>query len=245
MICLPDAAQHQQIVAYLVLAAGSEWQTDSASNLRAQLKTLLPAYMIPAVLMPIAALPLTANGKVDKRALPLPQFTQQGTDIVTVEGDIELQLQRLWAELLKLPPAQISADSSFFALGGHSLLATRLLMLIQRTFGVELALRTVFEHDNIRRLARVIASSQPETALPALSACTEEHQLVELSFAQERLWFMQQMSPQATQYNMPLAMRIRGPLQLSALQQTLGLAEFGRGNDQRRYAFLARTAGPA
>ena len=94
-------------------------------------------------------------------------------------------------------------------------------MLIQRAFGIELALRTVFEHDSIRRLARVIGQSQPETALPALSVCTKEQQLVELSFAQERLWFMQQMSPQASQYNMPLAMRIRGPLQLPALQQAL------------------------
>ncbi|PKM21189.1 MAG: hypothetical protein CVV11_06960, partial [Gammaproteobacteria bacterium HGW-Gammaproteobacteria-15] len=221
VICLPDAAQHQQLVAYLVLAAGTEWQTDSASNLRSQLKTLLPAYMIPAVLMPISALPLTANGKVDKRALPSPQFTQHSTDTVAAEGDIELQLQRLWAELLKLPPEQISVDSSFFALGGHSLLATRLLMLIQRALGIELALRTVFEHDSIRQLARVIGQRQPETALPALTVCTEEQQLVELSFAQERLWFMQQMSPQASQYNMPLAMRIRGPLQLTALQQAL------------------------
>ncbi|MGI5310763.1 amino acid adenylation domain-containing protein, partial [Rheinheimera sp. WS51] len=223
VISLPDAAQHLQLVAYLVLTADSQWHADFVSKVKLQLKALLPAYMIPAVYMPISALPLTANGKVDKRALPSPDFNQHVTQGVAIEGDIEQQLQQLWAKLLKVEPMHISADSSFFALGGHSLLATRLLMLIQQEFGIELALRTVFEHDNIRELAIIIEQSESESYLPELAVCTKEHQLVELSFAQERLWFMQKMSPQASQYNMPLAMRIRGRLQFNALQQAFDI----------------------
>ncbi|MCC5616018.1 amino acid adenylation domain-containing protein [Nostoc sp. CHAB 5836] len=213
-----DAADLQQIVAYLVPQTE---QTLTITQLRSFLELKLPTYMIPGGFVILEALPLTPNGKVDRQALPIPEFTQiSSSNIILPSTPIENLLAGIWAEILGIE--KVSIDHNFFELGGHSLIATRVISRIRQVFQVELPLRYLFEKPTIAGLAKEI-----EKALKVDSGdeVTKIEQIVRspelpLSYAQQRLWFLDRLEPNSSFYNMPAAVRLEGQLNVEALEQS-------------------------
>jgi len=180
--------------------------------LRTELVSRLPEYLIPSVILTLPELPLNANGKVDRRALPAPDTWASGNG---PDGPprprtaTEEILHHLWARLLGVETVRVTDD--FFALGGHSLLATQLVSRIREAFGMELPLRTIFEDSTLGALAAHIESAHPDASRRAPPLRAEiRPSAVPLSFAQERLWFLNQLEPGNPFYNMPAALEMRG-----------------------------------
>ncbi|GAA2253894.1 non-ribosomal peptide synthetase [Streptomyces ruber] len=207
-----DETAGPRLVAYAVPAAGAHPVPD---DLLHHLRDLLPAFMVPSALVLLDALPLTVNGKLDRGALPVPPpgAAPGGRDPRTPREQV---LCQLFAQVLGL--ARVGADDSFFDLGGHSLLASRLISRIRTVLGVEVELRTLFEAPTAAGLA-----TRLDTAGQARPALLPEARpdVVPLSSAQRRLWFLHRLyGPNAT-YNMPLALRLSGELDRAALRAAL------------------------
>ena len=207
----------QRLVAYV---AGEQLTT---AALLGQLKAGLPDYMVPTAIVLLDPLPRLPNGKLDRRALPVPDYQQLGTQggYVAPGTAMESLIADVWAELLGLQ--RVGVHDDFFALGGHSLLAGQLAARLVRVTGVELPLRRIFESPTVAGLARDIeglrradptAHSQP--ILPAARTGP-----LPLSFAQQRLWFIEQLSPGTSTYSLPTVLRLRGVLQRQALLESL------------------------
>ena len=189
------------------------------SAVRAGLGSALPDYMIPGVFTLVRQLPLTANGKVDLDRLAAPDLTQQGTQYVAPEGELETALVDIYAQLLKIDAKQIGTAANFFEIGGHSLLATRLVNEIVRRLGVRLPVHSIFEHNTIAALAREIDAAGC-TELAAIEPVPRSGPLP-LSMAQQRLWFLEQFDGGSAQYNQPFALRLRGKIKVEAIQRAL------------------------
>ncbi|WP_447034615.1 non-ribosomal peptide synthase/polyketide synthase [Streptomyces sp. DSM 118878] len=187
-----------------------------AEDLRGWARGRVPEYAVPSAVVVLDALPLSPNGKLDRTALPEPDFPVAATG--RVPGTPQQQiLCDLFAEVLGVPG--IGADDDFFVMGGHSLLATRLNAQIRAAFGVELELRALFESPTPAGIAARLAGAR--RARPALTR-THRPQSPPLSFAQRRLWFLQQMEGPGATYNIPLALRLKGELDRAALRAALG-----------------------
>ncbi|MFP2934301.1 condensation domain-containing protein, partial [Pyxidicoccus sp. 3LG] len=202
----------------------------------------LPEYMVPSAFMVLEALPLTPNAKVDRKALPTPEARPELRPFVPPSSSTEVRLAALWGELLGLN--EVSALDDFFELGGHSLLATRLVSRIRSTFQVELPLRALFEASTLSALAARVESSLQTgqgISLPPLTRAPRTDALP-LSFAQQRLWFLQQFEPGSDVYNMPAALRLTGPLDISALERSI--SELVRRHESLRTTFQARQDNP-
>jgi len=203
---------HRRLVAYVAVA---DCQAAFIDELRDWLKQHLPEYMLPSHIMQLASFPLTANGKIDRAVLPQPEASSQSAAPATAT---EQQLVTLWSDLLGCPP--MGREENFFDLGGHSLLAMQLVSRIRERFAVELPVRAIFEHARLRELARAIDVTHGSIALPAITVQSEEGRK-QLSFAQQRLWFLDQFEQQrSATYNIPLALRLRGALDVPALEQS-------------------------
>ncbi|MBV9141206.1 MAG: amino acid adenylation domain-containing protein, partial [Pseudonocardiales bacterium] len=185
------------------------------SQLRDYLRQQLPEYMVPAAFVPLDKVPLTPNGKLDHKALPAPEFGSAGIGRAPRTPQEQL-LCELFAEVLGL--VGVGVDDDFFDLGGHSLLATRLLARIRATLGVELEVPALFETPTPAGVAARLGSAGP--ARLALKA-GERPDVVPLSFAQRRLWFLHQMEGPSATYNIPLALRLSGTVNHPALQAAL------------------------
>jgi amino acid adenylation domain-containing protein len=204
------------LVAYVV--AQGETTLDG-ETLRQKLALRLPQAKVPAQISQIAKLPLTASGKVDRRALPPLDWTPRAQTLVAPLPGTESAIATEFSELLG--GAQIGRDGDFFALGGHSLLAMRLISRLRTRLGIELSIRAIFEHPTVRRLALHVESSTQVCVLADL-VHVDRHGELAPSFAQRRMWFMDRMQPGSTRYNLPLVLRIRGDLDLTALERALG-----------------------
>ncbi len=212
-----DAPGDRRIVAYLVAAEGDE--VPSAAALREHLKTRLPEYMIPSAFVALDVLPLTPNGKVDRRALPAPDAPAgDAATYVEPRTPEEALVARIWAEVLGVE--RVGVHDDFFVLGGHSLLATRVASRL-RTAGVDLPLRVLFEQSTVAALAERVAQAGAGAAPLAIDLPLPADGALPLSFAQERLWFIQQLQPQSAAYNLQFALRLRGPLDVDALGRAL------------------------
>ncbi|HKG81124.1 MAG TPA: amino acid adenylation domain-containing protein [Pyrinomonadaceae bacterium] len=232
-----DTAEGERLVAYVV---GTNHSAPNAGKLRNSLGERLPEYMVPSFFVLLDALPLNVNGKLDRDALPAPQYA--GTDLedtyAAPQTPVEEMLCGIWAGWLELE--QVGVDDNFFGVGGHSLLATAVISEVREVFGVELPVTSIFDKPTVRELAREI-----ETALeahddspltPRLQSVSREGPLP-LSFAQQRLWFIDQLEPGNPFYNLPIARRLRGTLNVEALREAL--TEIVRRHEVLRTSFTS------
>ncbi len=210
----------KRIVAYVVTEAGAEV---TAEELKGHLRASLPDYMVPQAVVTLDAMPLTRNGKVDRRALPVPEgyAREIATAYVAPATPVEEMVAGIWSELFGIE--RIGVNDNFFELGGHSLLATQVLARVEEILAVKLPLRDFFEATAIRTLARAIESALREErslSSPPITA-VERNASLPLSFAQQRLWLLDQLTPNGSIYNVPAAMRLQGELNVAALEQSL------------------------
>ncbi|HJP91739.1 MAG TPA: amino acid adenylation domain-containing protein [Pyrinomonadaceae bacterium] len=239
VVAREQAGEEKRLVAYVV---ANEDAALSGSELRAVLKDQLPAYMVPAHFVFLDELPLTPNGKVNRRALPAPVINTTPTESTgTALNQMEDILADIWANVLGLE--RVSRDDDFFDLGGHSLLATQLVYRIQETFGVALPLRRVFEEPTVAGAAKIIEHLMRTGSAPVLPQIerVERNRELPLSFAQQRLWILDQFAPHT--YNERSAIRLTGPLSLPALEQSLN--EVIRRHEILRTTFAAVEGRPS
>ncbi len=214
-----DPAGNRCLVAYLVFRGEA---TAAAAELAELAASRLPAHMVPAAFVSLPRLPTTAAGKLDRRALPEPEWHPVGrAPYVAPRGAVEEALARIWEEVLQVGP--VGSGESFFALGGHSLLATQVVSRTRAVLGVELPLRRLFETPTIAGLASAVAEllGQGAVALAPPPRRLPRGGALPLSFAQERLWFLHRFDPSSTSYHLPVAVRLRGRLELPALGAAL------------------------
>ncbi|HEV3051653.1 MAG TPA: amino acid adenylation domain-containing protein, partial [Longimicrobium sp.] len=221
----------RRLVAYCVPADAAA-RAESA-ELRAHLKARLPEYMIPAAYVRLERLPLTANGKLDRRALPEPGAAATDVRPAAPRTPTEEILAQIWAEVLRTD--SVGVDDDFFALGGHSLLATRLLSRVQNALGVAVPLRALFEGPTVADLAaRVDALRQGGARVLPPVVPVDRDRPLPLSFAQERLWILDRLQA-GSAYNLPAALRLTGALDAAALERSLG--EIVRRHEALRTVF--------
>jgi acyl carrier protein len=202
-----------RLVAYCVLEADGGVEPGS---LRARLAERLPEPMLPSFFVPLEQMPRLPNGKLDRAALPPPGEGRRASEgHVAPRTETERRLAALWSEVLGVAP--IGVHDSFFELGGHSLLATQLVSRVREAFDVELPLRELFEASTVAACAAVIDRSARGRRAPAIEPVSRDAPL-EPSFAQERLWVQDRLVPGDVSYNMPVAVRLRGALDLDALR---------------------------
>ena len=226
-----EEAGGHRLVAYVVAApdAATADAAPEPSELRDFLRRRLPEFMVPSAWVSLPALPLTANGKVDRKALALlrpdrPRSTGGAPRTPAEERIAGIFFELLGAELLGVEPVGLEAD--FFDLGGHSLLATRLVSRVRAVFGVELPLLAVFETPTVAGLAaRIELETELATgAKPLLDPVVRlpREQPLPLSFAQQRLWFLERIEPGAAYLHLPAALDCAGRLDPAALAGSLG-----------------------
>ncbi|HEV2734215.1 MAG TPA: condensation domain-containing protein, partial [Longimicrobiaceae bacterium] len=239
VVVRPDAGGDRRLVGYVAADAESGV---SGAELRAYLRGRMPEYMVPSAVVVLEALPLTPNGKTDRRALPDPE-AEAGAEA----GDgaprtaTEAALARTFAEVLGIE--RVGVHAGFFDLGGHSLLATRAVSRIREATGADVPLRALFEAPTVAALAERVDALLGEGAAggaPPIVPTPRDGELP-LSFAQQRLWFIDQLRPGSAAYNIPAALRIRGPLDGAALERTL--AEVVRRHETLRTVFRAVDGG--
>jgi amino acid adenylation domain-containing protein len=212
VIVREDRPGDKRLAGYVVPAPGAALDP---AGLRAAAGSVLPKYMVPAAIVVLDGLPLTASGKLDRRALPAPEYAAAGGRAPATAR--EQALCEVFAQVLGVD--RVGVEDSFFDLGGHSLLATRLVSRVRATLGTELAIREVFENPTAASLAEVLEGAQ--AARPPLTRAARPERLP-LSFAQQRLWFLEQLHGPGTAYNLPFAWRLRGHLDTAALVAALG-----------------------
>ena len=189
-----------------------------ASALRRFLNHELPDVMTPSLFQPLAELPRTSSGKVDRRKLAeTPPEVGREAETDRPRSPAEAMLAEIWARLLGV--ARVGVHDHFFELGGHSLLATQVVSRVRKSFGVELPLRALFEDPTVARLAQRLDQTL-EAALPDVEPISRDGELP-LSFAQQRLWFLHRLEPDSTAYNLTGAWRLRGELDVPALEESL------------------------
>jgi amino acid adenylation domain-containing protein len=212
-----------ELAAYVVPAVGA--RVPGAAELREAVRNRLPEYMVPAAYAAIDAVPMTANGKVDRRALLAMEVERAGgaaaSEYAAPRTPLEEVLVGIWQEVLGVE--EVGIQASFFELGGHSLRAMQVVSRIRVVLGVELPLRALFEAPSVAELAARVerlrrGDAEEADMLPPVEP-VERDGPQPLSFAQQRLWFLQQLEPESTAYNLRSAVRLKGELDVSALRR--------------------------
>ncbi|MCS6845083.1 MAG: AMP-binding protein, partial [Caldilineales bacterium] len=210
----------KQLVAYVVPQPGA---TVTPDHLRRHLRQRLPDFMVPAAFVVLEALPLTATGKINRRALPAPEPEVAAPDkgYHAPRSPVEEMLAEIWARVLNRPRVGIHED--FFEIGGHSLLATQVVSRVREAFGVELPLQALFDAPTVAGLAQRIQAAR--AAALGLQAPPIRPRPADgpppLSFAQQRLWFLDQLEPGNLFYNIPTVVRLLGELDVDRLREAL------------------------
>ena len=216
VVARADGDGGKRLVAYYVVA-GAAVPID-AEQLRLHLGRTLPEYMVPAAYVSLESMPLTVNGKVDRKALPVPDDMAYSRSVYEApQGEVEQTLARIWSELLKVE--RVGRHDNFFELGGHSLLAVRVLSRVRAELQAELSLSALFAHPVLKDCA-VLLAGKPGSVLPAITAVDRTGPLP-LSYAQQRMWFLSQLDGVSEAYHLPQSLRIDGELDRVALRRAL------------------------
>lgn len=202
--------RNEQLIGYVVTDKGND-----VAGWREELAIHLPDYMVPSALVVLAEWPLTPNGKVDRKALPEPD-TSGTQNHVPPRNDVERQLVQIWQQVLEAE--LIGVMDNLFDIGGNSLLATRILSRVRRAFAVDVSVRELFQAPNVAGLAKAIHRCQRIGDIPSLKP-QERGEEIPLSFAQQRLWLLDQLDPGNSAYNMPAAVRLTGDVQPALLEK--------------------------
>jgi amino acid adenylation domain-containing protein len=219
VIAREDIPGDKRLVAYIVANAK---QIPTQNELRRFLQEKLPEYMVPAAFVFLDTLPLNSNGKIDRRALPAPDISSfsQSTNFVSPRNSNEEILATIWATVLRLE--QLGIHDNFFELGGHSLLATQVISRVRQAFSVEISLQVLFENPTIASLAQIISQhNQADHPQNQIILQQANRNWAPLSFAQQRVWFLQQLEPNNPAYIIAKAHRLTGKLNVSVLQKSL------------------------
>jgi amino acid adenylation domain-containing protein len=236
VVAREDTPGARRLVAYVVPRA----TPPRPGDLRTFVARRLPDYMVPAVFLSLPSFPLAPSGKIDRRALPAPGRARPdlSTDYAPPNPGDEQLLAILWAEVLGVDSPGIHDD--FFELGGDSLLAVRVIVRAREALGRDLALQSLFEFPTIEGLARAASAAASAVVAPLVAGPRPPE--VPLSFAQQRLWFLHQLAPEASAYNLPCTVRLTGTLDVPALERSLD--EIVRRHEALRTTFAARPGGP-
>ncbi|WP_447009850.1 non-ribosomal peptide synthase/polyketide synthase [Saccharothrix hoggarensis] len=204
----------KRLVAYVV---PTDSTVPTTADLRSWLGSTLPDYMVPAAFVALDAVPVTPNGKVDRRSLPAPDLAAARGRHVAPRTDAERDVADIWSEVLGVPG--IGVEDNFFELGGDSILSIRVISRLRTAFDVEMSPRALFTHPTVAGLAELVsASARVRTAdIPVVP----RDGALPLSFAQQRLWFLDQFEPGGVDYLTPSILRLRGPLDVAALDTAL------------------------
>ncbi|MDH0305384.1 MULTISPECIES: condensation domain-containing protein, partial [unclassified Pseudomonas] len=210
VVTVPDG---KQLVGYVVLNGEAEnWQAQLAEHLRRG----LPDYMVPNQWLALDSLPLSPNGKLDRKALPAVDATQSQHAYVAPQSEVEQQVAAIWAQVLHLE--HVGLHDNFFALGGHSLLATQVFSRL-RDQGMDAPLKTLFEQPTLQGFAAALPASSSVSRTPAIQP-TRRDATLPVSYAQQRQWFLWQLEPHSSAYHIPMVLRLKGTLDRAALQHS-------------------------
>ncbi|MBG5817169.1 pyoverdine non-ribosomal peptide synthetase PvdD, partial [Pseudomonas aeruginosa] len=209
-----DGVGGPQLVGYVV-ADSAEDAERLRESLRESLKRHLPDYMVPAHLMLLERMPLTVNGKLDRQALPQPDASLSQQAYRAPGSELEQRIAAIWAEILGVE--RVGLDDNFFELGGHSLLATRVISRVRQEQQLDASLKALFERPVLEAFAQGLERTTDAVSTIPLA---DRQQPLALSFAQERQWFLWQLEPESAAYHIPSALRLRGRLDVDALQRS-------------------------
>ncbi|MCX5586274.1 amino acid adenylation domain-containing protein [Streptomyces erythrochromogenes] len=218
-----DRPGDQRLVGYVTSARGTNADTEElVAELRALTTAKLPEYMVPTNVLALDALPVNSNGKIDRRALPVPPVRDElYGEALAPRTPTEHRLSAIWSDVLGIPT--IGVDDDFFRLGGHSLLATQIMARVRKEFRVDLSLRRLFDHPTVAGLAGAIQDAAVGTAARKTDRIpvADRPPRPPLSFSQQRMWFMDQLVPDNAFFNVVEALRLTGPVDADALQGAL------------------------
>ncbi|MEG4010797.1 MULTISPECIES: amino acid adenylation domain-containing protein [unclassified Microcoleus] len=242
VIAREDRPGDRRLVAYLVLNqtnVNTEQKQALVQSWRNGIQHKLPEYMMPAAFVILESMPLTPNGKVDRRALPAAPSTletETESSFVAPSNSVEEAIASIWCEVMGIE--RIGIHQNFFELGGHSLMAGQIVFRLGNQLSVDLSLRTLFLAPTIAGLATEVSkqlrgSDSEETSSPLPSVVRRQE--FPLSFAQQRMWFLHQLDPESGLYNIPIALYLVGPLQIATLEQSL--MEIVRRHESLRTTF--------
>lgn len=202
----------KQLIAYVVF----ENNVVANQELREKLRTQLPDYMIPVQFISLSELPLNNSGKLDKKALPGPDFTfESSKEFKLPETKNQKKIAEIWKQVLNLE--KVSVNDNFFELGGHSLLATQVISKIHKKCNVEIRLKTIFEKPTIRELALEIDNTKEESQYVQIQSYSRRRK-IPLSFAQERMWFLDQYQQNDSSYNVASVYKLKGNINVKVLE---------------------------
>uniref|UniRef100_UPI003F6F83B3 amino acid adenylation domain-containing protein n=1 Tax=Gloeocapsopsis crepidinum TaxID=693223 RepID=UPI003F6F83B3 len=225
-----DKPGDKRLIAYLVTKPNQQLSID---ELRQFLQQKLPEYMLPSGFVLLKKLPLTANGKVNRQALPAPERQLESATIVAPRTPVEEVLTGIWAEILGV---KLGIYDNFFTLGGHSLLATQVISRLRKVFEIDLPLRQLFETPTVAEIATHIETAMRAGVTPDTSPLVRDPKLP-LSFAQQRLWFLDQFNPQSPFYSLPRTVRLTGNLNVDAFHASIN--EIVRRHEALRTNFIS------
>jgi len=224
------------LAAYIVVEPGNNVDT---TEIRRYLMASLPDYMAPSWFIRLPQLPLTSNGKLDRKALPTPQPVEASSE-ETARTPVEEIVAGIWRNVLRVE--RVGREENFFELGGHSLLATQVVSRIREALGAELPLRTLFESPTVQGLALEVEREAGRRVERRPMEPVNRKEALPLSHAQQRLWFIQQLDPDSTAYNVAMAVRLEGALDIASLKQSL--TEIARRHEVLRTRFVAPAGQP-
>ncbi|WP_395607828.1 non-ribosomal peptide synthase/polyketide synthase [Pseudomonas sp. B22129] len=214
IVLAQPAAGGLQLVGYVVPHSTALPEAELRQSIKTALAAVLPDYMVPGFLMFLDGLPLSPNGKLDRKALPKPDASQQQNSYVAPQTALQIQVAAIWQSVLNLE--QVGLTDDFFALGGHSLLATQIISRVRQALNLDVALRSLFERSVLGEFVAGLNGPARQHELPLIPV--ERNHPLPLSYAQERQWFLWQLDPHSAAYHLPAALRLKGPLDVAALE---------------------------